>query len=122
MAKKSTWPAVRSGAQRGLCAKSFAEFKQWAKPSTVPRLLFQNPDSPGQEPPGGAFDYIINGHMIAGFGLVAWPADYGESGVMTFIINQQGKVYQKDSGQEYAIHRAKHGDYNPDSSWKLSRE
>ena len=52
----------------------------------------------GRHPPAGAYNYVINGHMIAGFGLLAWPADYGSSGIMTFAINQQGKLYQKDLG------------------------
>src|SRR6185503_11124652 len=47
---------------------------------------------------GGKYDYVINGNMIGGFALVAWPADYGNSGIMTFIVNQQGRVYQKDLG------------------------
>jgi hypothetical protein len=76
----------------------------------------------GKNAPGGAFDYIINGHMIAGFGLVAWPADYGESGVMTFIINQQGKVYQKDLGKNTESIVENMQAYDPDSTWKLSRD
>ena len=44
----------------------------------------------------GVYNDIINGNMIGGFGLVAWPADYSDSGIMTFVVNQQGKVYQKD--------------------------
>src|SRR5215468_2909752 len=52
----------------------------------------------GRHAPGGAYSYIINGNMIAGFALVAYPAEYGNSGVMTFIVNQQAIVYQKDLG------------------------
>ena len=52
--------------------------------------------------PGGKYDYVINGNMIGGFALVAWPAEYGETGVMTFIVNQQGRVYQKDLGPQTA--------------------
>ena len=71
----------------------------------------------GPHPPGGAYDYVINGNMIAGFALLAVPADYGVSGVMTFVVNQQGKVFQKDLGPKTseiaaAIHR-----YDPDASW-----
>ena len=50
--------------------------------------------------PGGKFDYIINGSMIAGFALVAYPAKWGISGVMTFIINQEGRVYEKNLGTD----------------------
>jgi len=49
----------------------------------------------GENAPGGRYDYVINGNMIAGFAMIAWPADYGNSGVMTFIVNQNGRVYQK---------------------------
>ncbi|HEY6008981.1 MAG TPA: DUF2950 domain-containing protein, partial [Geobacteraceae bacterium] len=49
----------------------------------------------GANAPGGKFDYIINGNMVAGFALVAYPARWGVSGVMTFIVNQRGRVYQK---------------------------
>jgi hypothetical protein len=52
----------------------------------------------GKHAPGGAYNYIINGRMIAGFALIAWPAEWGNTGVMTFIVNQQGKVYQKNFG------------------------
>ncbi|MGZ4961998.1 MAG: DUF2950 domain-containing protein [Limisphaerales bacterium] len=76
----------------------------------------------GKSAPGGAYDYIINGHMIGGFGLVAWPAEYGETGVMTFIINQQGKVYQKDLGKNTESIAENMTTYNPDSSWTLSPE
>jgi hypothetical protein len=76
----------------------------------------------GPNAPGGAYNYIINGHMIGGFGLVAWPADYGQSGVMTFIINQQGKVYQKDLGKNTEALAEKMDTYNPDSSWTVSRD
>jgi len=76
----------------------------------------------GRSAPGGAYDYIINGHMIGGFALVAWPAEYGETGVMTFIINQQGKVYQKDLGQKTESIAEKMKTYDPDSTWTLSRE
>ena len=56
----------------------------------------------GKHAPGGKYDYIINGRMIAGFALVAWPAEWGNTGVMTFIVNQQGKVYQKNLGPKTA--------------------
>jgi len=70
--------------------------------------------------PGGKFDYIINGNMIAGFALVAWPAEYGSSGVMTFMVNQQGRVYQKDLGEKTAEIVKNLSTYDPDSSWQIS--
>ena len=65
-------------------------------------------------------DYVINGHMIGGFAFVAWPAEYGESGIMTFIVNQQGRVFQKDLGKATDKTASKMTTYDPDSSWKLS--
>jgi hypothetical protein len=74
----------------------------------------------GQSAPGGQYDYIINGNMIGGFALVAYPAEHGESGIMTFIVNQQGKVYQKDLGPDTAKIASKMTTYDPDKTWKLS--
>jgi Protein of unknown function (DUF2950) len=76
----------------------------------------------GKHAPGGKYDYIINGNMIGGFALVAWPAEYGNSGIMTFIVNQQGRVYQKDLGAktDYLAPAIKR--YDPDSTWQLSAD
>jgi hypothetical protein len=76
----------------------------------------------GKHAPGGAYDYIINGNMIGGFALVAWPADYGDSGVMTFVINHQGKVYQKDHGSKTESIVKGMKAYDPDSSWIRSKD
>jgi hypothetical protein len=76
----------------------------------------------GKHAPGGAYNYIINGNMIGGFGLVAWPADYSDSGVMTFMVNQQGKVYQKDLGEKTDEIVKNMKAYDADPTWKLSRE
>src|SRR5208337_693681 len=54
----------------------------------------------GQHAAGGVYSYMAHGNMIGGFALVAYPAEYGSSGVMTFIVNQDGVVYQKDLGKE----------------------
>lgn len=73
----------------------------------------------GRNAPGGKYDYIINNNMIAGFGLVAFPAQYGSSGIMTFVVNHQGKIYQKDLGPKTAAVVEKMKEYNPDSTWEL---
>jgi Protein of unknown function (DUF2950) len=72
----------------------------------------------GPHAPGGAYDYVINGNMIAGFAMVAYPASYGSSGVMTFIVNQQGIVYQKDLGPNTAALVKAMTRYDPDPSWQ----
>ena len=71
----------------------------------------------GANPPGSRYDYVINGNMIAGFALIAWPADYGVSGIMTFLVSHQGKVLQKDLGEDTAILAAAVQEYDPDDSW-----
>jgi len=72
----------------------------------------------GSDAPGGATDYVANGHMIGGFGMVAFPAQYGVSGVMTFIVNHDGVVYQKDLGPNTATLAKQMKLFNPDSSWQ----
>jgi hypothetical protein len=71
----------------------------------------------GASAPGGAFSYLINGNMIAGFALVAYPAHWGESGVMTFIVNQWGKVYQANLGADSAAIASAMTEFDPDSTW-----
>jgi hypothetical protein len=71
----------------------------------------------GANPPGGRYDYVINGNMIAGFAMVAWPADYGNSGIMTFLVSHQGKVLQKDLGEDTEMLAAAIQEYDPDNSW-----
>lgn len=76
----------------------------------------------GKHAPGGKYDYVINGNMIGGFALVAWPAEYGESGVMTFLVNQQGRVYQKDLGEGTDRIARKLKAYEPDPTWQVSAD
>ena len=79
-------------------------------------LLSQGPDAED-----GAQDYMAHGLMIGGFALVAWPAEYGVSGIMTFIVNQDGVVYEKDLGpQTGALARAM-TKFNPDKTWRVTQ-
>lgn len=73
----------------------------------------------GASAPGGKYHYIINGNMVAGHALVAYPARWGVSGIMTFIVNQRGRVYQKNLGPKTAEIARKMKSYNPDLTWKL---
>lgn len=66
---------------------------------------------------GGAKNYIVNGHMTQGFGLIAYPANFGDSGIMTFIVNQSGIVFEKNLGPETARIVAETSRYDPDLSW-----
>ncbi len=81
--------------------------------------IFKILTAQGPSAPGGKFSYIINGNMIAGYALIAYPAKWGNSGVMTFIINQQGRVYQKNLGPDTANIAAAMSEYNPDPTWQL---
>jgi hypothetical protein len=72
----------------------------------------------GKDAPGGAYDYLAHGHLMGGFALVAYPAQYGVSGVMTFIVNQDGVVYQKDLGPNSAAIARAMKQFNPDSTWQ----
>ena len=72
----------------------------------------------GPSAPGGALDYIVRGNMIGGFGLVAYPAEYRNSGVMTFIVNHNGVVYQKDLGPSTARLAEQMTSFNPDKTWE----
>ncbi len=72
----------------------------------------------GPAAPGGAVDYLVNGKMIGGFAMVAYPAQYGNSGVMTFIVDHDGVVYEKDLGSNTAKIASAITAYDPDSSWK----
>ena len=72
----------------------------------------------GPHAPDGAYDYVVRGHMIGGFGLLAYPAVYGSSGVMTFIVNHDGVVYQKDFGPATSRVAAAIQSFDPDGTWK----
>ena len=102
-----------------------AEAAGYRKREDVPRqsfhgYFFKILARQGKNAPGGAYDYIINGNMIGGFGLIAWPAEYDETGVMTFIVNQQGRVYQKDLGNKTGEIAEDMKVYDPDKTWSLS--
>ena len=75
----------------------------------------------GPSAPGGAYQYVINGHMVAGYALVAWPAEYGVSGVMTFQVNQNGTVYEKDLGPKTGEKVKGMMRYNPDQTWRRAQ-
>jgi len=88
------------------------------KPEPYNGYYFRVLTAQGPAAPGGAHSYLINGHMIAGHALVAWPANYGDSGVETFICGENGVVYQKDLGPNTAALGASMTQYNPDAAWK----
>ena len=72
----------------------------------------------GKHAAGGAFDYVVKNNMIGGFAVVAYPAVYGSSGVMTFVVNYEGVVYQKDLGKNTAKTAKAMTSFDPDQTWK----
>jgi len=72
----------------------------------------------GPAAPGGALNYVVDGKMVGGFALVAWPAEYGNSGITTFIINHDGVVYEKDLGEDTKDTASRMTSFNPDNTWK----
>lgn len=78
------------------------------------RLLY----SQGPAAPGGGYDYLVKGRMIGGFAILAWPVRYGDTGVMTFMVNQDGVVYEQDLGPDTATRAAAITVYNPDKGWE----
>jgi hypothetical protein len=77
------------------------------------RLLYAQ----GPAAPGGAYDYLVNGRMIGGFAVIAWPVRYDATGVMTFMVSQSGEVYEKDLGPDTAERAAAINVFDPDKSW-----
>jgi hypothetical protein len=106
-----------------LAAKAAAEGYRRAgdKPTPFHGYYYKILKGQGMSAPGGAYQYVINGHMVAGFALVAWPAEYDVSGVMTFIVNQNGTVYQKDLGLKTGELVKAMTLYNPDRTWKRAQ-
>jgi hypothetical protein len=78
------------------------------------RLVAQGPDAPG-----GAKDYVVNGKQSGGFAFLAYPAKYGSSGIMTFIVNQDGVIYQKDLGDDTEKAAPDITKFDPDKSWSV---
>lgn len=87
-------------------------------PAPYHGYVFRILEEQGSDASGGSMSYVVNGRMIGGFGLITAPAEYGNSGVMTFMINHDGTVYEKDLGPETSELAGKITVFNPDASWK----
>jgi DUF2950 family protein len=89
-------------------------------PSPFHGYYFRILEGQGKSAKGGATDYVVNSEMSGGFGLVAWPVHYGASGIMTFVVNQEGVAHEKDLGAETAARVKSLTRYDPDPSWQRS--
>jgi hypothetical protein len=112
------------GESENLVPKSFADAAavllqaQGKKPVPYHGYFFHILKSQGPDAPGGGMDYVVKGAMIGGFAMVAWPAEYGVSGVQTLIVNHRGIVYEKDLGPQTATLARQTTRFNPDKTWK----
>jgi hypothetical protein len=102
-----------------LAAEASAEgYKAGDEPSPYHGYYFRILKAQGPDAPGGALNYVVKGKMIGGFALIAWPAEYGNSGVMTFLVNHAGTVYQKDLGKRTDFVAKRLMLFDPDQTWK----
>jgi Protein of unknown function (DUF2950) len=109
-----------TGAGAPLVPRGFAEASATANPKPYHGYYFRVLTSQGPDAPGGAHSYLVKDSMIGGFGLVAWPTEYGVTGVYTFIVNQSGVVYERDSGKPASNMTPPVTVFNPDKSWNPS--
>jgi hypothetical protein len=102
----------------GAKAEGYGKNEKSSKRAPYHGYRFRILKAQGPDAPGGAYSYVANGQMIGGHAVIAWPDQYGNSGVMTFMINQDGVVYQKDLGPQTATAAQKITTFNPDKTWK----
>lgn len=88
------------------------------KPTAYHGYYYRILTGQGPKAPGGAYDYVVRGQMIGGFAMVAYPAQYGSSGIMTFLVNHDGVVYEKNLGPQSAAMARAMTKFNPDETWK----
>lgn len=100
----------------GLVSKAFAAAGMGLAP--YHGYFFRVLKAQGPDAAGGAFDYVVNGKMIGGFALVAWPVEYGRSGIRSLIINHDGVLYEKDLGTSTASQASQMTRFNPDKTWR----
>lgn len=102
-----------------LAAQASAEgYERGEAPSPYHGYYFRILKGQGPDAPGGALNYVVKGKMIGGFALIAWPAEYGNSGIMTFLVNHAGTVFQKDLGRRTEFVAQRTTLFDPDQTWK----
>ena len=102
----------------GLAAQAAAEgYKTGSKPIPYHGYYYRILTRQGAGAPGGAYDYVAKGKMIGGFALIAYPAEYGNSGIITFMVNHDGTVWEKDLGLKTAKLAQKIESFTPDKTW-----
>jgi hypothetical protein len=117
------WPAAQGDTEASPLGELVAEatsqgYKVGAGRTPYHGYYFKVLTQQGPNADGGELDYVVRGKMIGGFALVAYPAEYGNSGVMTFLVNHKGVVFQKDLGKRTAKRAQRFTWFNPDQTWK----
>jgi len=112
-----------AGESDNLVPKAFADASaamsaEGKKPEPYHGYYFHILKAQGPDAEGGALDYVVKGKMIGGFALVAFPAEYGVSGIKTFIVNHRGVVYEKDLGAGTVMAARQMTRFNPDKTWQ----
>ncbi|MGO9228153.1 MAG: DUF2950 domain-containing protein [Bryobacteraceae bacterium] len=107
---------------KSFAAAAAAMFAEGRKPVPYHGYYFHILKAQGPDAEGGAADYAVNGQMIGGFALVAFPAEYGVSGIQTFIVNQRGVVSSKDLGANTMTLARQMTAFNPDKTWKPAHQ
>ena len=113
------WPGDDSPVAEGF-AKASAQGYKPGSGTGYHGYLYKILMAQGPEAAGGAQDYLVHGLMIGGFALIAYPAKYGVSGIMSFIVNQDGVVYEKDLGPYTDVQARAISKFNPDKTWRIS--
>ena len=114
------WPSDSNDSPLGeLAAEASAEgYKASGEPRPYHGYYYRILTQQGANAPGGAMSYIVKGKMIGGFALIAYPAEYDNSGVMTFMVNHVGTVFEKDLGQDTEARVKSLTSFDPDRTWK----
>jgi Protein of unknown function (DUF2950) len=118
------WPSDSNDSPLGqLAADASAEgYKAGSEPQPYHGYYYRILTQQGASAPGGALNYVVKGKMIGGFALVAYPADYGNSGVMTFMVSHAGTVYQRDLGENTEARVKSMTSFDPDKTWSKVEE
>jgi len=118
------WPSDNNDSPLGqLAADASAEgYKAGSEPQPYHGYYYRILTQQGASAPGGALNYVVKGKMIGGFALVAYPADYGNSGVMTFMVSHASTVYQRDLGENTEARVKSMTSFDPDKTWSKVEE
>ena len=113
------WEPAVAGGEESPFGPLMAEFLKGGRQVGEPYhgYYFRVLNRQGNHVPGGRYNYVINGNMIAGHALVAFPAEYGNTGIMTFLVSHHGRIYQKDLGPRTAEIVKRMQEFDPDATW-----